>query len=52
MIYAVLIAVGILYPGLYDFTQMLRAGLADYFGDLWNYADILYIYGSIGNIIL
>ena len=52
MIYAILIAVGILYPALYDFTQMIRAGLAAYFGDLWNLADLLYIYGSIGNIVL
>jgi hypothetical protein len=52
MLYAILIAVGILYPALYDFTQMIRAGFAAYFGDLWNYADLLYIYGSIGNIAL
>jgi hypothetical protein len=52
LIYAILIAVGILYPALYDFTQMVRAGLAEYFGDAWNYADILYIYGSMANIIL
>jgi len=31
---------------------MVRSGLAAYFGDLWNYADLLYIYGSIGNIVL
>jgi hypothetical protein len=52
MIYAILIAVGILYPALYDLTQMVRAGLANYFGDLWNYADMLYVWGSIGNIVL
>lgn len=52
MVYAILIAVGILYPALYDFTQMVRSGLEAYFGDLWNYADMLYIYGSIGNIVL
>jgi hypothetical protein len=31
---------------------MIRAGLGNYFGDLWNYADVLYIYGSVFNIVL
>lgn len=50
MTYVILIAVGILYPALYDFTQLIRGGLIDYLGDLWNYADMLYIWGSIVNI--
>jgi hypothetical protein len=52
LIFAVLITVGLLYPALYDFMQMIRSGLAEYFGDPWNYADMLYIYGSVVNVIL
>lgn len=52
VVYAVLLAVGIIYPALYDMTQMVRGGLLDYFSDLQNYGDMLYIYGSLVNIIL
>lgn len=31
---------------------MVRGGLAEYFSDPQNYADLLYIYGSIANIML
>lgn len=47
-----MLAVGILYPWLYDMTQMFRGGFYDYFSDLQNYADMLYIYGSLVNIFL
>jgi hypothetical protein len=33
-------------------TQMARGGLVEYFSDPQNYADLLYIYGSIANIVL
>jgi len=46
-----LLAVGVLYPALYDWTQMYRSGLSEYFSDFWNYTDCLYIWSSIGNII-
>jgi len=52
VIYAILIAVGILYPTLYDFSQMVRGGPVAYFSDSANYADLMYICGSIGNIVL
>ena len=52
MVYAILLAVGILYPWLYDMSQMVRGGVYAYFSDVQNFADLLYIYGSIGNIIL
>lgn len=52
VVYAVLLAVGIIYPALYDMSQMVRGGLLDYFSDLQNYGDMLYIYGSLVNIIL
>lgn len=51
-IYVILLAIGILYPWIYDFTQMCRSGLADYLSDPWNYADMCYIYGSIANCVL
>lgn len=31
---------------------MARGGLVEYFSDPQNYADLLYIYGSIANIVL
>lgn len=33
-------------------TQMARGGILEYFSDPQNYADLLYIYGSIANIVL
>ena len=33
-------------------TQMARGGLVDYLSDPQNYADLLYIYGSIANIVV
>ena len=30
---------------------MYRSGPAEYFSDAWNYADLLYIWSSIGNIV-
>jgi hypothetical protein len=50
-IYVILLAVGIFYPWLYDFMQMARA-LTDYFTDPWNYADMIYTYGSIANCVI
>ena len=46
------LALGILYPALYDWIQMAKGGLDDYLSDPWNYADMLYIWGSILNIVL
>lgn len=50
-LYSYLLGLGIIYPALYDFTQMLRTGF-DYFLDFWNYADMIYIWSSIANIVL
>jgi hypothetical protein len=46
------LALGILYPALYDWSQMFKVGLVAYFTDPSNYADMLYIWGSILNIVL
>lgn len=50
--FTIMLAIGILYPAGYDITQMFRGGLCDYFADFWNYADLIYIWSSIANVIL
>ena len=52
IIYTIVLALGIVYPWIYDLIQLVNDGPAIYFSDPWNYVDFLYIYGSIGNIIL
>ena len=42
--------IGLIYPSCYEATQMFRngaEGVKDYLTDLGNYADFLYIFGSI-----
>jgi len=51
MMWTVLLLFGILYPALYDWTQLARTGRA-YFEDPWNYTDMLYIWSSIITLIL
>ena len=36
----------------YDITQLYRSGLADYYGDIWNYVDVLHIYGGYFNLYI
>ena len=50
--YVIILCIGIFYPWLYDSIQLFRGGLVDYLSDPWNYADILYIYGSIVNCVI
>jgi hypothetical protein len=52
ILYATLLAVGIIYPALYDFGQLILQGSTEYFDDLWNFIDILYIVGMVQNIVL
>lgn len=52
VLYNILLIIGIFYPWLYDFIQLCRGGVMDYLSDPWNYADMVYIYGSILNCIL
>lgn len=52
ILYASLLTVGILYPAAYDLTQLQRGGLLDYVSDPWNFADFVYIWGSVANSIL
>lgn len=44
--------VGVIYPMGYDFLQMYRAGLRDYFKELGNYSDLIYGWGSVINFVL
>lgn len=38
---------GILYPLVYEIIQISKIGVEDYFTDLGNYADLVYIFGSV-----
>lgn len=50
--YMSLMTVGILYPAFYDLIQLIKLGPIDYFAELWNFIDVLYIFGSMSNILL
>ena len=50
--WSVALFIGMLYPWLYDLAQMIRDGPKEYFADLWNWADFVYIYGSLINILI
>lgn len=50
-IYTGLLLVGIAYPALYDWSQLLKTGVIEYLGDNWNYIDTLFIWCSIANVV-
>jgi hypothetical protein len=50
--YTILLAIGVVYPAYYDFKQLYKMGLTNYFSDMGNYSDCLYIWGSISNVFL
>ena len=52
LVYACLLALGILYPLLYDIHQFVKMGVIEYFSQFWNYIDIMYISGSMLNLTL
>lgn len=43
---------GIIYPMVYDLSQLCKAGFSAYFSDVGNYVDFVYIWGSVANGIL
>ena len=47
-----LILVGVVYPAWFETYQLFSGGIRDYFSDLGNYSDIIYIWGSVTNVIL
>jgi hypothetical protein len=51
-IYTIILAIGIIYPWIYDLIQLINDGPIVYFNDPWNFVDFIYIYGSIANIVL
>ena len=50
--YALILLLGILYPFIYECIQYFNIGLEDYFSDLGNYFDILYILSSVAMSIV
>jgi len=50
-VYQYLLCVGIIYPFWYETLQLYRSGFKDYFSDINNYLDLLYIYGGLINVI-
>ena len=48
----VLLIIGILYPLYYEIFQLCKQGITDYFSQLQNYSDIVYIWGSVANFFL
>lgn len=50
--YQVGIILGVIYPMCYDFRQMYNEGIAKYFSDPGNALDLLYIWGSVANVVL
>jgi hypothetical protein len=48
----ILLVLAIIYSTIYDFIQLYKHGLREYFSDLSNYADQLYIWCGIANAIL
>lgn len=50
--YALLMGLFLVYPWLYDFTQLCFLGPRAYLQDGYNYIDMFYIYGGYVNIIV
>ena len=47
-----LLIIVVIYPACYDWIQLWKTGIWAYFSELQNYSDLIYIYGSIANVIL
>ena len=50
-LYGVLLLIGIVYPMLYDLRQLYIQGPKEYFQDLFNYSDQIYVWASFANVI-
>ena len=48
--YACLLGVGAIYPSVYDLSQLFKLGADEYFQEIWNFIDIMYILGMFFNI--
>lgn len=49
--FGILLIVGILFPMCYDLTQLYRTGVTEYFADIQNYSDQMYVWCSVMNVI-
>lgn len=50
--YSIALLAGIVYPLIYESTQMCRGGICDYLSDSGNYIDLFYIWGSVAMSII
>jgi len=50
--YATWLLIGIIYPAGYETYQCYNDGFANYISDLYNFGDLIYIWGSLANCIL
>ena len=50
--YALLMGLFLIYPWIYDLTQLLFLGFREYMKDGYNYIDIFYVYGGYVNILV
>jgi hypothetical protein len=47
-----MMAVSLIYPTVYDFTQLKKQGCREYFAEFWNYFDQAHIWLGYLNIVL
>lgn len=47
-----MLATGILYPFVYDNIQLYKSGFSEYFSQIWNYTDLLFIWSGFINVII
>ena len=47
-----LMGISLIYPTIYDFTQLKKQGFTEYFSDIWNYFDQCHIWIGYGNIAI
>lgn len=46
------LAICLVYPAIYDLTQLKKQGFREYFSEKWNWADQAHILGGLANILL
>ena len=50
-LYGILLMLGIIYPMFYDIRQLYLLGPKEYFQDIFNYSDQIYVWASFFNVI-
>ena len=51
-VYEKLLLIAVIYPAAYDSIQLYKTGPVKYLSEPQNYSDLIYIYGSVLNVIL